>query len=195
MAQHGIRFTVLAPSQAKSVDGEDVSGQRIDPTRAYRRSLPSGRSINLFFYDGPISRAVAFEGLLNNGETLRPAPAGLPSPISATGRNWRTSPPTAKPTAITTVTATWRWPTRSSYIESNGLAKVTNYARISGSCIRPRTTWKFSKTPPGAACTAWDAGAQTAAAIPAATRRLESGMARAAACRVGLAARRSRARL
>ncbi len=68
MAQHGIRFTVLAPSQAKSMDGEDVTGQRIDPTRAYLLKLPSGRAINLFFYDGPISRAVAFEGLLNNGE-------------------------------------------------------------------------------------------------------------------------------
>src|SRR5579864_2616716 len=68
MAQHGIRFTVLAPSQAKSMDGEDVSGQRIDPTREYSLKLPSGRVINLFFYDGPISRAVAFEGLLNNGE-------------------------------------------------------------------------------------------------------------------------------
>ena len=67
-AQHGIRFTVLAPSQAKSMDGEDVTGQRIDPTRAYVLKLPSGRAINLFFYDGPISRAVAFEGLLNNGE-------------------------------------------------------------------------------------------------------------------------------
>ena len=31
-------------------------------------NLPSGRSINLFFYDGPISRAVAFEGLLSDGE-------------------------------------------------------------------------------------------------------------------------------
>jgi alpha-amylase/alpha-mannosidase (GH57 family) len=68
LAEHGIRFTVLAPSQAKSMDGEDVTGQRIDPTRAYLLKLPSGRTINLFFYDGPISRAVAFEGLLNNGE-------------------------------------------------------------------------------------------------------------------------------
>ena len=67
MAQRGIRFTVLAPSQAKTMDGKDVTG-RIDPTRTYLLKLPSGRTINLFFYDGPISRAVAFEGLLNNGE-------------------------------------------------------------------------------------------------------------------------------
>jgi alpha-amylase/alpha-mannosidase (GH57 family) len=67
MAQHGIQFTILAPSQAKSMDGVDVSGQRIDPARAYRQKLPSGRSIHLFFYDGPVSQAVAFERLLNDG--------------------------------------------------------------------------------------------------------------------------------
>ncbi len=67
MAQHGIQFTILAPSQAKSMDGIDVTGQRIDPARVYRQKLPSGRSINLFFYDGPVSQAVAFERLLNDG--------------------------------------------------------------------------------------------------------------------------------
>jgi alpha-amylase/alpha-mannosidase (GH57 family) len=67
MAQHGIQFTILAPSQAKSMDGIDVTGQRIDPARAYRQKLPSGRSIHLFFYDGPVSQAVAFERLLNDG--------------------------------------------------------------------------------------------------------------------------------
>lgn len=74
MAEHGIRFTVLAPHQAARVRavGEnlwhDVSGGRVDPTRAYLQRLPSGRSIALFFYDGPVSRAVAFEGILKQGE-------------------------------------------------------------------------------------------------------------------------------
>jgi alpha-amylase/alpha-mannosidase (GH57 family) len=68
MAQQGIQFTILAPSQAQSMDGVDVSGQRIDPARVYRQKLPSGRSINLFFYDGPVSQAVAFERLLNDGQ-------------------------------------------------------------------------------------------------------------------------------
>jgi alpha-amylase/alpha-mannosidase (GH57 family) len=67
MAQHGVQFTILAPSQARSMDGDDVTGQRIDPARAYRQKLPSGRSINLFFYDGPVSQAVAFERLLDDG--------------------------------------------------------------------------------------------------------------------------------
>ncbi len=74
LAQFGIRFTVLAPHQAgrvRRIGGrawKDVSGGQIDPTRAYEKRLPSGRKIALFFYDGPVSRAVAFEGLLSRGE-------------------------------------------------------------------------------------------------------------------------------
>ncbi len=76
LAANGIKFTVLAPSQAKAerrittARFKNVEGSKIDPTRPYVCNLPSGRSINLFFYDGPISRAVAFEGLLSNGETF-----------------------------------------------------------------------------------------------------------------------------
>ncbi len=76
MAELGIKFTILAPRQASRVrpldqdDWEDVNGEHIDPTRAYLQRLPSGRTINLFFYDGPISKAVAFEGLLDRGEHL-----------------------------------------------------------------------------------------------------------------------------
>jgi alpha-amylase/alpha-mannosidase (GH57 family) len=74
LAQHGIAFTVLAPDQAARVRREgtaawqEVRGGRVDPTMPYRVHLPSGRSIVVFFYDGPISRAVAFEGLLESGE-------------------------------------------------------------------------------------------------------------------------------
>jgi hypothetical protein len=74
LADQGIKFTVLAPRQAgrvRKVGGrswKDVSGGRIDPSRAYLAKLPSGKRINLFFYDGPISQAVAFEKLLNCGQ-------------------------------------------------------------------------------------------------------------------------------
>jgi len=74
LAEFGIRFTILSPYQAKSFreigkeEWEDGAGGRIDPTRAYVQHLPSGRSINLFFYDGPISRGVAFERLLTRAE-------------------------------------------------------------------------------------------------------------------------------
>lgn len=74
LAEEGIHFTVLAPHQAKRARRigfgrwKDVGGSRIDPTRPYLCRLPSGRSITIFFYDGPISRAVAFEKLLSSGE-------------------------------------------------------------------------------------------------------------------------------
>lgn len=73
LAKHGIKFTILSPYQAKSFrkSGEahwhDATGAKIDPRRAYRCNLPSGNQIALFFYDGPVSQGVAFEGLLNNG--------------------------------------------------------------------------------------------------------------------------------
>jgi alpha-amylase/alpha-mannosidase (GH57 family) len=77
MSELGIRFTILAPHQAQKVrriapsrPWRDVSGGKIDPTTAYRINLGSGRTINIFFYDGPISRAVAFEDLLERGESL-----------------------------------------------------------------------------------------------------------------------------
>ncbi|HUG05197.1 MAG TPA: DUF3536 domain-containing protein [Candidatus Limnocylindria bacterium] len=75
LAEHGMRFTILSPTQAgrvRRIGGRgwrDVTGGRIDPTRAYTQRLgKGGRSIALFFYDGPISQAVAFEGLLASGE-------------------------------------------------------------------------------------------------------------------------------
>ena len=46
----------------------DTSGATVDTTRPYMVKLDGGRSITVFFYDGPASRAIAFEGVLNNGE-------------------------------------------------------------------------------------------------------------------------------
>jgi alpha-amylase/alpha-mannosidase (GH57 family) len=75
MAEYGIKFTLLAPRQAKRVrrikkgsKWHDVSEGKIDPTMAYLCVLPSNKTINLFFYDGPISQDIAFGGLLENGE-------------------------------------------------------------------------------------------------------------------------------
>jgi alpha-amylase/alpha-mannosidase (GH57 family) len=42
----------------------------VDPTQPYLVQLDEGRSINVFFYNGPGSRAIAFEGLLNSGEVF-----------------------------------------------------------------------------------------------------------------------------
>jgi alpha-amylase/alpha-mannosidase (GH57 family) len=74
LAEHGVKFTILAPRQASRIrrfgsrSWKDVSSEGIDPSRAYLSRLPSRRTIALFFYDGPISQAVAFEGLLNDGQ-------------------------------------------------------------------------------------------------------------------------------
>jgi alpha-amylase/alpha-mannosidase (GH57 family) len=88
MAQEGIRFTILAPHQCARMrplhekpstgDGSgpaesswtETPNASVDPSRPYLVKLDKGRSIAVFFYDGPASRAVAFEGLLNSGENF-----------------------------------------------------------------------------------------------------------------------------
>jgi alpha-amylase/alpha-mannosidase (GH57 family) len=74
LASNGIKYTILAPRQAKRIrkrgsrSWQDVTGDRVDPSRAYLAQLPSRKTINVFFYDGPISQGVAFERLLDNGQ-------------------------------------------------------------------------------------------------------------------------------
>ncbi|MFQ5874371.1 MAG: DUF3536 domain-containing protein, partial [Dehalococcoidia bacterium] len=73
LAELGINFTILAPHQAKRVrpigaEGwVDVSEGTVDPTMAYILCLPSGRTINLMFFDWTIHRAVTSEHLLSRG--------------------------------------------------------------------------------------------------------------------------------
>ncbi|HEV7237455.1 MAG TPA: DUF3536 domain-containing protein, partial [Ktedonobacteraceae bacterium] len=52
LVQHGVTYTVLAPWQAAT---------SIDPTEPYIVSLPSGRSIIVFFYNAPLSGGVSFD--------------------------------------------------------------------------------------------------------------------------------------
>jgi len=87
LAQHGIKFTVLAPHQCKRIralqDGQskdaagsadtgwiDTPGASVDTTHPYLVRFDSGVSIAVFFYNGAVSRAIAFEGLLNSGENF-----------------------------------------------------------------------------------------------------------------------------
>ncbi len=75
LAKHDIKFTVLAPRQARAFrrigETEWTPAEKgFDTKRPYRCTLPSGNSIVLFFYDGDISQAVAFDGLLNDGRKL-----------------------------------------------------------------------------------------------------------------------------
>ncbi len=74
MAKHGIKYTILAPRQAKAFrkSGEKtwhpVDEHSIDTRRPYYYLTPSGKKIALFFYNGNNSRGVAFDGYLNNGK-------------------------------------------------------------------------------------------------------------------------------
>jgi len=82
LAENGIKFTLLAPHQCKRVRPLPKGGQEeengwidtpnasVDTTRPYLMRFPSGQSIAVFFYNGPTSRAIAFEGLLNSGENF-----------------------------------------------------------------------------------------------------------------------------
>ena len=97
LAENGIRFTLLAPHQCKRIrplikpstasasatapsDGgmipsaeppwTDTANASVDTMRPYVMRFDSGKSLGVFFYDGPTSRAIAFEGLLNSGENF-----------------------------------------------------------------------------------------------------------------------------
>ncbi len=75
LVENGIKFTILSPYQAQKIrkEGEenwqDVSWGNIDPARSYRYYIKSapGKFIDLFFYDGAISKSVAFDELLKDG--------------------------------------------------------------------------------------------------------------------------------
>ncbi len=90
LAQNGVLFTILAPHQCARVrERQETAAQpvldrlggagvpwtetpdaSVHPNHPYLVRLKEGRSITVFFYNGPVSRAIAFEGVLNNGETF-----------------------------------------------------------------------------------------------------------------------------
>jgi len=149
----GIKFTILAPHQAKRIrhraweNWVALDGAGIDPTRAYRCNLPSGRSLALFFYDGPISRAVAFEKLLGNGESFAHRLLG----------GFNDSRPWAQLMHIATDGETYghhhahgdmALAYALDYIERNQLARITNYGEYLAAHppteeveIVPNTSW------------------------------------------------------
>jgi alpha-amylase/alpha-mannosidase (GH57 family) len=133
LAELGIRFTILSPFQAKSVrelaakDWKAVHGGCIDPSCAYLCKLPSGREINLFFYDAPVSKAIAFERLLESGERF----AGRLLSAFSEHRHWD------QLVHVATDGESYGHHHRSGemalayalhHIESNHLARLTNYA-------------------------------------------------------------------
>ena len=86
LAENDIKFTILAPRQAKAVRkiGEEewtsVNDQTVNTRKSYLCNLPSGKQISIFYYDGGISQAVAFQGLLNDGKRFAESMLGVFDP-------------------------------------------------------------------------------------------------------------------
>jgi alpha-amylase/alpha-mannosidase (GH57 family) len=157
LAKLGVKFTILSPFQArrtKRLRGRvwrDVNGGKVDPSTPYVVKLPSGQRITVFFYDGPISQAIAFEKLLERGENLA---SRLMSAFSDVNRPW------PQLVHIATDGETYghhhkRGEMALAYalhhIESNHLAKLTNYGEylakhppITEAEIWERSAWSCS---------------------------------------------------
>ncbi|GBD96530.1 MAG TPA: DUF3536 domain-containing protein [Nitrospirae bacterium] len=130
--EHGIKFTILSPGQAKRAGPKgqknrtDVSGGSIDTTMPYIVRLPSGGEINIFFYNGGISHNIAFGNLLKSGEALAGSllaasngDKGLPYVINVAtdGETYGHHHKFGEMALAYCL----------HYIESNNLAKLTNY--------------------------------------------------------------------
>ena len=81
LAEAGVQFTILAPRQARETadilprgterdNWTEVDEASLDIREPYLVELPGGRSISVYFYNGPLSQAVAFEGLLRHGDAF-----------------------------------------------------------------------------------------------------------------------------
>lgn len=75
LIEQDLRFVILAPHQAaryKLLGNDEWQSGDVNTSQAYRYSHQdrSGRSIAIFFYDGPASRAIAFDRALSSSEVL-----------------------------------------------------------------------------------------------------------------------------
>jgi len=89
LAAHGMRYVILAPSQAARIrplgaidhtGWAKVSDGNIDPSRAYLCRLSSGRSLAVFFYDGPLSHAAGYGDLFRDSQRFVSTLAGAVDP-------------------------------------------------------------------------------------------------------------------
>jgi alpha-amylase/alpha-mannosidase (GH57 family) len=143
LAREGIKFTILAPNQCARVrrlsDGRsstpawsETPDASVDPTQPYLVKLDEGRSIAVFFYNGPNSRAIAFEGLLDSGEKFgnrllegfnAPAQASHTAQLSHVATDGESYGHHHKHGEMALSFAMH-------YIEDNGLARLTNYGEF-----------------------------------------------------------------
>lgn len=82
LAAEGIRFTVLSPHQAAGIrhiheeKWQVPAPESFDVRIPYRCPLPSGASIDIFFYDAGISQEIAFGEMLRDGGRFAAALTG-----------------------------------------------------------------------------------------------------------------------
>ena len=144
--------------------------------RPYLCHLPSGRSIAIFFYDGPVSRGVAFEDLLENGREscangccpAFPTRRRLAAARAYRHRRRDVRPPSpVRRHGARVCPALHRDKQAGNAHQLRGISREISAESRSGD---------HTRIPRGVVFTASSAGAMTAAAIPAGTR-VEAGVA------------------
>ena len=137
--QHGISSRSSRRMQAASrrsrqtatpTGADDAAAAAIDPTRPYLMRFDIGPSRSRSSSTTARCRArIAFEGLLNNGETSPSAcsPASTDSPHRPQLVHVATD---GESTATITSTARWRWPTPLRLLEDDKTVKLTNYGEF-----------------------------------------------------------------
>ena len=77
LAEQGILYTILAPHQARRLRHVGFGSrwmqthhEGIDTRHPYRVILDQGKQFHVFFYNGAISREIAFQGILSNGDNF-----------------------------------------------------------------------------------------------------------------------------
>ena len=147
LAREGIRFTILAPNQCarvrKLAEPKTPMGAwtptpdaTVDPTQPYIIKLDEGRSIAVFFYNGPNSRAIAFEGLLDSGEKFA---TRLLTGFNSVPASVASDSEAAQLSHVATDGESYGHHHKHGemalsfamhYIEDNGLARLTNYGEF-----------------------------------------------------------------
>jgi alpha-amylase/alpha-mannosidase (GH57 family) len=83
LAEQEIKFTILGPHQARRIrkiggkQWQNIEAGKIDTTQPYLCQLPSGRTINLFFYHASTAKEISDGHLLENGEAFARQLAGI----------------------------------------------------------------------------------------------------------------------
>lgn len=129
MVDHGIKYTLLAPRQAKRFkkQGTESWQEGINSNLHYWYTLPNGKKIAIFFYDGERSQNVAFKGLLENGknfahdllETFQPDLENQLAHIATDGESYGHHHKSGDMALAYCLR----------YIEQQGLAQITNYGQ------------------------------------------------------------------